>query len=324
MDEPLATSSLEAVSRPLLKLAKMLCGMQTSFITLIDWNNMRQSVLHCDSDPALPITEGTVVDWSESLCRRMFSNGDVQSCNIDSLFADTPGAGMGIKSFVVLPVVLADRTLGTFCVASLERVELDEQVLEQLQLISDALSYQFHLELEYQALHKRAEDRQQLIDDLHQQASTDPLTGLLNRRGFTLQWQRAMAHSAITGSSLAVMMIDIDHFKKLNDLHGHERGDAALIHVASALGRVTRKQDFVCRLGGDEFVVVAPGSDASGLEILGQRLQQQLQTVAHDLFMHVSIGIAAAPQHPVDDLLRLADQALYRSKQQGRNCINSA
>lgn len=324
MVEPVVTSSLEAVSRPLLKLAKQLCGMQSSFITLIDWNSMRQRVLHCDSDPQLPMQEGIEVDWSESLCRRMFSSGGVQSNRVDSLFADTPAAASGIKSFVVLPVAHAERTLGTFCVASTERVELDERVLEQLQLISDALSYQFHLAQELQKLQKHVADNQLQIDDLQQQASTDPLTGLLNRRGFTQLWQRAMAHSASTGSALAVMLIDIDHFKSLNDQHGHERGDQALVKMAQALGAITRKHDFVCRLGGDEFVLAAPGSDAEGLHQLAQRLQQQLQEATQDFSIHISVGIAAAPQHPVDELLRLADQALYRSKQQGRNCIHSA
>lgn len=324
MDEHQAASSLEAVSRPLLKLAKLLCGMQTSFITLIDWNNMQQSVLHCDSDPQLPLSEGVVVDWSESLCRRMFSVGDVQSCSVDNLFADTPAAALGIKSFVVLPVVHAQRTLGTFCVASSERVELAPQVVEQLQLISDALSFQFHQALALQTLQQRDEDRQQLMDELHQQASTDPLTGLLNRRGFTLQWQRAMAHSTATANALAVMLIDIDHFKSLNDQHGHEQGDQALVAMAKALNRVTRKHDIVCRLGGDEFVLAAPDTDAKGLEQLALRLQQAIQTIAQPLSVHISVGIAAAPEHAVDDLLRLADEALYRSKQQGRNCIHIA
>jgi diguanylate cyclase len=324
MVEHIAISSLEALSRPLLKLAKTLCGMQTSFITLIDWNSMRQRVLHADSDALLPIPEGTEVDWSESLCRRMFSIGSMQSNTVDSLFADTPGAAKGIKSFVVLPVVHGEATLGTFCVASTERVELDDQVVEQLQLISDALSYQFHLALELQKLRKHVQDNHLKIDDLQQQASTDPLTGLLNRRGFTLLWQRAMAHSACEGSPLAVMMIDIDHFKSLNDQYGHEHGDKALVGMAKALGAITRKNDFVCRLGGDEFVLAAPGTDAQGMEKLAKRLQQALQAVTQDVSIHISVGIAAAPQHPVDDLLRLADQALYRSKQQGRNCIHSA
>lgn len=324
MVDPVVTSSLEAVSRPLLKLAKKLCGMQTCFITLIDWNGMSQRVLHADCDSALPMEEGAEVDWSESLCRRMFSSGGVQSNTVDSLFADTPAAASGIKSFVVLPVIHAERTLGTFCVASTERVELDEEVLEQLQLISDALSYQLHLTLELKRLHKHVEENRLQIDDLQQQASTDPLTGLLNRRGFTLLWQRAMVHSAATGNALAVMLIDIDHFKSLNDQHGHERGDEALVKLAKALGAITRKGDFVCRLGGDEFVLAAPGSDAKGLENLAQRLQQQLQQATQDMSLQISVGIAAAPQHPVEELLRLADQALYRSKQQGRNCIHSA
>ena len=324
MVDPVVTPSLEAVSRPLLKLAKKLCGMQTSFITLIDWNSMRQRVLYTDCDQVLPITEGAEVDWSESLCRRMFSSGDMQSSAVDSLFADTPGAASGIKSFVLLPVAHAERTLGTFCVAGTERIELDDQVLEQLQLISEALSYQFHLALELQKLQQNVEDNQLQIDDLQQQASTDPLTGLLNRRGFTLLWQSAMAHSAGTGSQLAVMLIDIDHFKSLNDQHGHERGDEALVNVAKALGSVTRKDDFVCRLGGDEFVLVAPGADAKGLERLAHRLQQRLQEATQDMSLQISVGIAAAPQHPAEELLRMADEALYRSKQQGRNCIHSA
>jgi diguanylate cyclase len=120
------------------------------------------------------------------------------------------------------------------------------------------------------------------------------------------------------------MLIDIDHFKSLNDQHGHEQGDQALVAMATALSRVIRKQDIACRLGGDEFVLAAPATDAKGLEQLARRLQQELQAIARPFSVQVSVGIAAAPVHPVDDLLRLADQALYRSKQQGRNCIHIA
>jgi diguanylate cyclase (GGDEF)-like protein len=94
--------------------------------------------------------------------------------------------------------------------------------------------------------------------------------------------------------------------------------------VAKALGSVTRRDDFGCRVGGDEFVLVAPGADAKGLERLAHRLQQRLQEATQDMSLQISVGIAAAPQHPAEELLRMADEALYRSKQQGRNCIHSA
>ena len=292
MSDPSADRMLEALSRPLLRLVKDLCGMQASFITVIDWNTQLQRVILVDADPELPLYEGAESAWSQSLCRHMFSQGIQHSDCMEQLFPDTPGVAMGIRSFIVLPVVHGEKTLGTLCAASQQRRPLDDATRQRLQLISD----------------------------LKELADTDPLTGLLNRRGFARCWQQLQSEPS---GRLAVMVIDIDHFKRINDQHGHERGDQALQLLAAALRTLSRQQDYLARLGGDEFVLAARDSNATGLASLAKRLQGYLQEhcAPGSAPIELSIGIADNTRQATDDLLRLADQALYQSKQQGRNRI---
>ena len=320
MSDPSADYMLEALSRSLLRLVKDLCGMQASFITVIDWNTQLQRVILVDADPELPLCEGAESAWSQSLCRHMFSQGIQHSDCMEQLFPDTPGVAMGIRSFIVLPVVHGEKTLGTLCAASQQRRPLDDATRQRLQLISEAISLQLHLTLELQQLRQEAASRQQQISDLKELADTDPLTGLLNRRGFARCWQQLQSEPS---GRLAVMVIDIDHFKRINDQHGHERGDQALQLLAAALRTLSRQQDYLARLGGDEFVLAARDSNATGLASLAQRLQGYLQEhcAPGSAPIELSIGIADNTRQATDDLLRLADQALYQSKQQGRNRI---
>ena len=160
---------------------------------------------------------------------------------------------------------------------------------------------------------------------LAQEARTDPLTGLLNRSGLALQAQELLERPG----SHALMLMDLDRFKPVNDVHGHATGDAVLVQVAHRLSRIVREGDVVARLGGDEFVILfadAPGQAA--LEERAQRLQTALrhpvavgsgQTVEIDS----SVGVATAPQdgRTLEQLLMTADAALYRAKEAGRGCF---
>lgn len=164
--------------------------------------------------------------------------------------------------------------------------------------------------------------RRQVIE-LRQAAATDPLTGLANRSGF-----RAAVELEDLGAApglLGVLFIDLDHFKAINDTHGHQIGDEVLTGVAERLRRVVRPQDVVARLGGDEFAVVAPGlADRVAAEAMAARI---IDVVAapHDiggraLQVGVSVGVCAAPpgERTYEQLLLAADAALYAAKAGGR------
>ncbi|MEN3382029.1 MAG: hypothetical protein V7608_2073 [Hyphomicrobiales bacterium] len=167
----------------------------------------------------------------------------------------------------------------------------------------------------------------ELREQLRKQAIRDPLTGLYNRRFLEDALTRETARSARDGRPLALAIVDIDYFKKINDTHGHEAGDAVLRGLGKILGETIRKTDIVGRFGGEEFLLLLPGA---GVDVAEQRLHELLDAVRT---MNValptgtldgitaSIGLAVMPLHVAkgDALVAAADAALYQAKGQGRN-----
>jgi diguanylate cyclase (GGDEF)-like protein len=166
---------------------------------------------------------------------------------------------------------------------------------------------------------------------LQQAALTDSLTGMPNRRYLLERVEQEWAAYARNQRPFSVMMIDIDGFKQINDTFGHEAGDQVLRQVAVLLRRAARTEDVVGRLGGEEFLVICPGTN----QAMGVRVAERLrQTVASHVFqvdgvairVTVSIGISEreSGMAHVDDLMRRADTALYRAKNDGRNRVQGA
>ncbi|AKJ28120.1 sensor domain-containing diguanylate cyclase [Caldimonas brevitalea] len=172
-----------------------------------------------------------------------------------------------------------------------------------------------------------------LAEQLYAQAVRDPLTGALNRRGFEENTRRLAALSAQLGQSVAVLMLDIDHFKQVNDTHGHHVGDLVLRALANLAQRAKRETDVFARLGGEEFCLVLPGTDVPGARVFADRLRRSFETLEIDtgrnfLSCTVSIGVgyasaSALQQGRADlvDLLNQADEALYQAKRAGRNRV---
>ncbi|MEH6566288.1 MAG: GGDEF domain-containing protein [Halopseudomonas sp.] len=168
-----------------------------------------------------------------------------------------------------------------------------------------------------------------LQEELKLQATRDPLTNLLNRRAFTDLALRQMAVSRRQGEGLALLLMDLDNFKAINDLHGHSVGDEVLGAFARQVARQVRAQDLLCRFGGEEFVLLVPGADESSAVALAERIREQWQARRFDvadvvLHNSVSIGYVCVSEFSEQDLYRMIDQAdlaLYESKQDGRNCV---
>ena len=165
--------------------------------------------------------------------------------------------------------------------------------------------------------------------ELQEQARTDPLTGLANRRHLWESLQLEWIRSRRRKSPLAVVMIDLDHFKKVNDTFGHDAGDQVLVDVAVLLKAHVRASDLACRFGGEEFALVLPDV---GLDAVRRRAEGIREAIGRLEPTHrerrlgritASIGIALFPEHAVDPeaLLRAADQALYEAKSTGRDRV---
>ncbi len=163
------------------------------------------------------------------------------------------------------------------------------------------------------------------------QAQIDPLTGILNRRGLLAQLQKTLAQARRASEPVAVLMLDLDGFKPINDELGHAVGDEVLAAVAQALAGCARVEDSIGRLGGDEFVVILPRADAAGAEVVMQRIRSALAAIRipGNLTVRGSMGAvicSATPGQPMisaEDALRLADARMYEEKRSRRQQCRS-
>jgi two-component system cell cycle response regulator len=166
---------------------------------------------------------------------------------------------------------------------------------------------------------------------LQEAALTDPLTGLPNRRyafdRLQQEWQEAIRHDI----PLACLVLDVDHFKRINDNHGHDVGDLVLKQAAELLRQAVRRSDVACRIGGEEFLIICPRTTLQGGQVLAERIRQLAEQKVWGseqlpLRITVSVGVAArtAKGRSPEELFRQADQALYAAKQAGRNRVRIA
>ncbi len=163
---------------------------------------------------------------------------------------------------------------------------------------------------------------------LDQATKTDLLTELPNRRYAYSRLEQEWATTLRTGRPLSLLALDLDHFKQVNDRHGHDVGDQALAHAARVLRSSVRVSDIACRVGGEEFIVIAPNSDLNAARQLGERIRfriQQNQPPGIDLAKPITASIGVSMSTPKtthwQDLIKLADKALYHVKQRGRNGV---
>ncbi|WP_026278854.1 diguanylate cyclase [Thioalkalivibrio sp. ARh3] len=174
-------------------------------------------------------------------------------------------------------------------------------------------------------------EERELVDRLVHEASHDPLTGLLNRRAFEREMQRAMDNAREYSSVASLLLVDLDYFKAVNDRHGHRVGDELLRRVATILRQLTRSRDAVARIGGDEFAVIAYDTDAEQGQVLGRRIcsalgDRPLQVEARDVTIGASVGVVqlGAGLPDVEAAFVAADRACYAAKSEGRGQVGVA
>jgi diguanylate cyclase (GGDEF)-like protein/PAS domain S-box-containing protein len=231
----------------------------------------------------------------------------------------TPAAEGG--EWVCLPLLAYGEVLG---ILHLYRSERDTASIAEQPFLTLAETVASSLSLSLGNLRLR--------ETLRQQSIRDSLTGLFNRRYLDETLPREILRATRTGSTLGVMMVDIDHFKQLNDTHGHDAGDAVLSALGRFLQQQVRGDDIACRYGGEEFTLILPGASLDAVCDRAEQLRVGVQSLVVRFnntqldTITLSLGIAMWPQHgeTEDIVLQAADAALYRAKQGGRNRVEIA
>ena len=152
----------------------------------------------------------------------------------------------------------------------------------------------------------------------------DALTGLSNRRAILTQLGGMVSAARRHGHPLSIAILDLDHFKRINDTHGHKTGDDVLVMAAHALGTHLRAEDQLGRLGGEEFLILLPDTDAAAASHVAEKLRHEVAAAPSPVPVTVSAGVATWDGEASDDLLQRADEALYAAKDAGRDRVMAA
>jgi diguanylate cyclase (GGDEF)-like protein len=216
------------------------------------------------------------------------------------------------RPLAVVPLLYQARSMGVLLVCSDDPHRIwQENELLLLRTVADQVAV--------------AVNHARLFTQMQQLALTDGLTGCVNRRSFEMQLERDLRLATRMRQPVSLIMLDIDHFKRVNDTYGHDAGDAALRFLADVLRDELRGVDTAARYGGEEFAVILPQAGLEGALIVAERLRSRLETTEVPGIGHItaSFGLATFPLHANsrDQLVGSADRALYESKRSGRNRI---
>lgn len=242
---------------------------------------------------------------------------------------------LGVRAYAGVPLVTPDgQILGSFCAVDMQPRQWTERDVAVLTELAHATLREITLR---QALVRLAEANRLLAEEmrkvgvlnerLSELAHTDALTGLYNRRAYDQELAREWRRVQRNGAALSVLLIDADHFKSINDQHGHAVGDRVLQALAALIQRSAREIDVAARIGGEEFAVLLSDTGATSALNVAERIRSQIaqSDTMPVTGVTVSIGVATlAAEESAASLQHRADQALYMAKSQGRNRVVSA
>ena len=244
-----------------------------------------------------------------NISRKLKENVTIEDCQLVHDIAEGFKGGVLPSEYAVFVLKSKEKKLGVLLYKGLEPKDKEKFAI---------LAHQFALALR----------RLKLYKDIETLAITDGLTGVYTRRYFIERFEEEIKRSRLRKSNLAFLMIDADHFKKVNDQHGHLAGDQVLKEIANIIQENVREIDIVGRFGGEEFCVVLPDTDLEGARVVAERIRKSAEKKlikAYDSTLRVtlSIGLAVYPSDGklLEELMDKADWALYRAKSQGRNCV---
>lgn len=310
-----ALLDLEEIARILVREIKGIVSCDSCAIVLIEKNNLK---ILASLGFSRVFREGQLTADAPSIRYMVTMKQGIVSGNVPaSEFSGCIPPGEEINSLICTPIVIDGAVRGIIHLDSVRKDAFSDDDLEFVRLLANEVSIAF--------------ERSFLFSQIKDISVRDGLTGCYNRRKFDIDIVAGIADAKKSGRPLSLIMIDIDWFKKYNDFHGHQRGDAVLKKLVHILKTGVRPYDGVYRYGGEEFAVLFPKIDKNRAVIVAERLKK---TVQRDKFegeelsqpegsLTISIGVAEYPTDgsKVTELIRAADTALYKAKNEGRNRV---
>jgi diguanylate cyclase len=313
------------------QLAREIASVPMAAISLINQN--RQWFLASQGLPVTPMTDPLAFCEETLLTAEML---EVEDTHNDLRFESHPlvRGSPNIRFYAGVPLILpSGETMGTLCVLDEIPRQMSATQKRSLKTLAQSAMNEIELRRRLVTLELEVGRRQTAEAHILQLAMRDPLTGLPNRTALNERLQQQLKLAQRNGTQLALLFIDMDGFKSINDSRGHDMGDTALLEVARRLSSVVRESDTVARLGGDEFVVVLPNiGDASNALKIGQKLVDAMKApitlLGQPAQLRLSVGVALSlpDSDSIIDLTRRADTAMYQAKEAGgaRACLFSA
>ncbi len=309
---------IEQVCRMTFEASRELCEYDFAAISVLDPTTRKHSVLAAVGDVPRGL-QGATVDRA-AIASMVVKNkhflpagGEVR--DKDAFVYGKKVRLSGMESLLVLPLICADTAIGSFAVAARHPRAFGKDKREMLGVIANHVAVSLA--------------NAQMYGRMEQMATTDGLTGLVNHRTFQERTVEMLARAERAQGRQALLLTDIDHFKKVNDTYGHPTGDVVLRGVAQVVRDCVRKVDLAARYGGEEFAIVLENTDLAGARMLAERIRAEVQkqvfqpqTAGQAPFsVTLSLGIAVYPDDGRDakTLIAHADQALYHAKHSGRN-----
>ncbi|HXF97045.1 MAG TPA: HD domain-containing phosphohydrolase [Gaiellaceae bacterium] len=265
-------------------------------------------------------------EWADEIMRGGFAFGEgitgwavehrepvlANKAHLDPRVRFVPGTPAEPEALIVVPLIARGRLKGTL---NVYRVGDDAHFSEEEFLLATRFGDAAALALDNAHIRAR----------LEHQASTDALTSLLNHRAFHDRLRQELTRASAEHDTVALVMVDLDDFKRVNDVYGHGVGDELLVQVAGVLRRSVRASDPVFRVGGEEFAVIIPSGDVAGAVGLGERLGEELRRLELDAVgtLTLSTGVAVGPEHAANprELVACAEAAMMTAKARGRGLV---
>lgn len=311
----------------LVAIATGICGTPMGAISLIDtdrqWFKARIGIDAPETSRQSAFCAHTILTPDDLLI--------VPDATLDARFSGNEFVvgGPGVRFYAGAPLrARGGEALGSLCVIDSVPRTLEPFQLDALRSLSRQVGALIELRLAYRSLRHQMDERQwyerQLLaqnEQLAEQTRTDALTSLPNRRAFDVALAKAV-EQAQRGGALSLAMIDVDHFKIVNDLHGHPRGDEILVAVAQVIHDQRGRQGFCARYGGEEFALLMPDIGDDTAEYQCEFLREGVQAIATGIPVTASVGLTSYRSGDSGaSMLARADQALYEAKRGGRNRV---